>query len=99
MEREPSAQSLLRRSSVQPECYKQPSDIFTTTNYYNFKILHRLSTTAMATATEFGAKDVRGLEDQNMEVDQQEQQVEQVSQESKEPEPEKPVSRFGCASE
>ena len=53
----------------------------------------------MATATEFGAKDVCGLEDQNMEVDQQEQQVEQVSQESKEPEPEKPVSRFGCASE
>ena len=53
----------------------------------------------MATATEFGAKDIRGLEDQNMEVDQQEQQVEQVSQESKEPEPEKPVSRFGCASE
>ena len=53
----------------------------------------------MATATEFGAKDVCGLEDQNMEVDQQEQQVEQVSQESREPEPEKPVSCFGCASE
>ena len=64
-----------------------------------YKLLHLLSTTAMATVTELGAKDVRGLEDQNMEVDQQEQQVEQVSQESKEPEPEKPVSRFGCASE
>ena len=57
----------------------------------------------MATATQFGARDIRGLEDQTMEVDQQqeEQQVEQVEQQSQEPEPEpeKPVSRFGCASE
>ena len=54
----------------------------------------------MAPVTEFGARDTRGLEDQNMEVDQQEQveQVEQNSQEP-EPEPEKPVSRYGCASE
>ena len=53
----------------------------------------------MATATQFGARDIRGLEDQTMEVDQQqeEQQVEQVEQQSQEPE--KPVSRFGCASE
>ena len=55
----------------------------------------------MAPVTEFGARDIRGLEDQNMEVDQQEQQVEQVEQQSQEPEPEpeKPVSRYGCASE
>ena len=56
----------------------------------------------MATATQFGARDIHGLEDQTMEVDQQqeEQQVEQV-EESQEPEPEpvQPVSRFGCASE
>ena len=62
-----------------------------------------LSTTATATATQFGARDIRGLKDQTMEVDQQqeEQQVEQVEQQSQEPEPEpeKPVSRFGCASE
>ena len=73
--------------------------IFSLLSTTTFKLLLLLSTASMAPVTEFGARDICGLEDQNMEVDQQEQQVEQVSQESKEPEPEKPVSRFGCASE
>ena len=85
---------------MQPECYKQFSVIFTSTT--KVQVLQLLSATTMATATQFGAKDIRGLEDQTMEVDQQqeEQQVEQV-EESQEPGPEpvKPVSRFGCASE
>ena len=53
-------------------------------------------------ATQFAAKDIRGLEvsvkDQPMDVKQQEEQVERV-EESMEPEPVKPASRFGCASE
>ena len=51
-------------------------------------------------ATQFAAKDIRGLEAtvEEQPMDLEEEQVEQV-EEPKEPEPVKPASRFGCASE
>ena len=57
----------------------------------------------MATPQEFASRDVhpRYSEDQNMEVDPPVQQVEQEEEQpgELEAEPEKPVSRYGCASE
>ena len=57
----------------------------------------------MATPQEFASRDVRLCysEDQNMEVDPPVQQVEQEEEQPRElePESEKPVSRYGCASE
>ena len=65
-------------------------------NYYSLLLL-------MATPQEFASRDVRPRysEDQNMEVDPPVQQVEQEEEQPRElePEPEKPVSRYGCASE
>ena len=56
----------------------------------------------MASTQEFASKDIRPrYSEENMEVDPPVQQVEQEEEQPRElePEPEKPVSCYGCASE